>query len=244
MRPLKPVALAWMSALVFSACGGQDAPQSGVLVVPFELGNGRTCEDLGVVAIRAELDGGDFVEEADCEAGQVRFDHLMPGRYAVVLYGLDDDNVEVMDTLVSGPQPIQVVGNDTTVVYDPPLSLTSAPAKLELRWSFGFSSCGGASIEGFAIAAWRADGSALLMESDLPCDLAGDGRGQYRLVPDLDRELSGDEVGEVEVQPHDSEGFPVGESTTFVFESPGRGQRIQLSLECTEAGCAGTGVPD
>lgn len=243
MRSLNLIALAcFMVGL--GACAGEDSPESGVLVVPFELGNGRSCEELGVVAIRAELDGGDFIEEADCEAGQVRFDHLMPGRYAVVLYGLDDDDIEVMDTLVAGPQPIQVVGNSTTVVYDPPLALTSAPAKLELRWTFGFGSCEGASIEGFKIAAWRADGSALLMESDLPCGLSGDGRGQYRSVPDLDRELSGDEVGEVEVQPHDSEGFPIGDSTTFTFEAPGRGQIIQLSLQCNEAGCDGSGMVD
>jgi hypothetical protein len=91
---------------------------------------------------------------------------------------------------------------------------------------------------------WRADGSALLMETDVPCELAGDGRGQYRPVPDVDREVSGDEVGEVEVQPHNAEGFPIGDSTTFIFDAPGRGQIIKLSLECNEGGCDGAGVPD
>src|SRR5262245_9198900 len=123
MRSLKVLALACWSVGLLAACSEEAAPQSGVLVVPFELGTGRTCEELGVVAVRAELDNGDFVEEADCELGQVRFEHLMPGRYVAVLYGLDAHDVEVMDSLAIGQKPIQVVGNSTTVAYDPPLAL-------------------------------------------------------------------------------------------------------------------------
>lgn len=241
MRSLMLVTLmSWLLA----GCASEEAPSTGVLVVPFELGNQRTCDELGIVAIRAELDGADFVEEADCEAGQVRFAHLLPARYEVVLYGLDDDDVAVMDSLANGPQGIDVVGNDTTVVFDPPLGLTSAPAKLALRWSFGFSTCDAAGIEGFSIAAWRADGSALLMESDLPCAMPGEGLDQYRAVPDVERELSGEELGEVEIQPHDAKGFPIGMPATFKFGSPGAGGEVQLSLECSTSGCEGSGEPD
>jgi hypothetical protein len=241
MRSLMLVVLmSWLLA----GCASDEEPRTGVLVVPFELGNQRTCEELGIVAVRAELDGGDFVEEADCEAGQVRFAHLMPARYEVVLYGLDADDQAVMDSLANGPRGIHVVGNDTTVVFDPPLGLTSAPAKLELRWSFGFATCEGAGIEGFSIAAWRADGSALLMETDLPCDMPGEGRDQYREVPDVERELSGEELGEVEIQAHDEKGFPIGEAATFKFTAPGAGGEVQLSLECDTGGCNGSGKPD
>jgi hypothetical protein len=241
MRSLMLVVLmSWLLA----GCASEEAERTGVLVVPFELGNQRSCEELGIVAVRAELDDGDFVEESDCAAGQVRFAHLMPARYEVVLYGLDDDDVAVMDSLANGPQGIHVVGNDTTVVFDPALGLTSAPAKLALRWSFGFGTCEGAGIEGFSIAAWRADGSALLMESDLPCEMPGEGRDQYRAVPDLDRELSGEELGEVEIQAHDAKGFPIGQPATFAFSAPGAGGEVELSLECSTSGCTGNGAPD
>lgn len=246
MRSLKYVASValTLSASSLAGCGGEDLPGAGVLVVPFELGNQRTCDELGIVAVRGELgDDGDFIEEVECEAGELRFTHLNPGRYNVTLYGLNEDDVPVMDSLVSGPQTIQVVG-DTTVVFDPPLGLTSAPARLQLRWTFGFSTCESASIEGFSIAAWRADGSALLMESEVACGRPGEGREQYRTVPDLDRELSGSEVGEVEVQPHDRQGFAIGDPITFKFKTPGPGAEIKLSLDCNEGGCDGTGTPD
>lgn len=245
MRSLKYVASValTLSASSLAACGADDSAGAGVLVVPFELGNQRTCDELGIVAVRGELDDGDITEEVECDAGELRFVQLNPGRYNVTLYGLNEDDVPVMDSLAVGPQTIQVV-SDTTVVFDPALKLTSAPARLQLRWTFGFSTCESASIQGFAIAAWRADGSALLMESEVACGMAGEGREQYRTVPDLERELSGSEVGEVEIQPHDRQGFAIGDPATFKFATPGPGAEIKLSLECDEGGCAGTGTPD
>lgn len=246
MRSLKHVASVALTlwAVSLAGCASDELGSSGVLIVPFELGNRRSCEDLGIVAIRGELDDGDYIEEVDCDAGELRFAHLEPGRYKVTLYGLDDDDTPVMDSLGAGPQAIQVVGDGTTVVFDPAIGLTSAPARLLLRWSFGFSTCDAASIAGFAVAAWRADGSALLMESEIACSVAGQGRDQYRLVPDLGRELSGSEVGEVEIQPHDLEGFAIGDATTFSFEAPGPGAEIKLSLSCDSGGCTGSGEPD
>lgn len=233
-----------LSASSLAGCGGQDGPGPGVLVVPYVLGNGRSCEELGIIAIRGELDDGDFVEEVDCEAGELRFSHLDPGRYKVTLYGLNGDEIPVMDSLAAAPRAIQVVGDGTTVVFDPPLGLTSAPARLQLRWSFGFSTCEAASIAGFSISAWREDGSALLMQTELRCDMAGEGREQYRLVPDLGRELSGKELGEVEIQPRDRKGFSIGSSTTFTFPAPGPGAEVKLSLSCDASGCKGSGSPD
>jgi len=245
MRSLKYVASValTLSASSLAACGSEETADTGVLVVPFELGNQRSCEELGIVAIRGELDNGDLIEEVECDAGELRFERIDPGRYKVTLYGLDEDDVPAMDSLGDGPRSIQVV-SDSTVVFDPPLGLTSAPARLQLRWSFGFSTCESASIEGFAIAAWRAYGSALLMESEIACGTAGEGRDQYRVVPDLERELRGAEVGEVEVQPHDNQGFAIGDATTFTFEAPGAGAEIKLSLACEEGGCEGSGIPD
>lgn len=246
MRSLKYVASValTLSASSLAGCGSEESTETGVLVVPFTLGNQRTCEELGIVAVRGELGDGEYVEEVDCEAGEVRFEHLAAGRYMVTLYGLDLGDVPVMDSLADGPQPIQVIGEKTTVVFDPALGLTSAPARLSLRWDFGFSTCEAASIDGFSIAAWRADGSALLMEGDIACATPGEGRGQYRVVEDLERELSGAEVGEIEIQPHDAQGVAIGDPLTFTFDAPGPGADIKLSLECDEGGCDGSGTPD
>jgi hypothetical protein len=229
---------------MLAGCGGEDAPEAGVLVVPFELGNQRDCSDLGVVAVRAEIDGGERSEEADCEAGNVRFDLLMPDSYEVALYGIDLDGVAIMDSLETGPHVMHVVGDGTTVVADPALKLTASPAKLKLRWDFGFGTCDSAGVASFAITAWRADGSKLLLDTEIPCDMEGEGREQYRTVPDLDRDLSGDEVGEVGVQPYDVNGLPLGDPMTFIFDAPGAGRSVQLSIACDGGGCEGSGRPD
>ena len=237
----------WLGVLLAVAgigCGAEDDPDIGMLVVPYELGNARDCESLGIVAVRAELDGGDYVEESDCDDGEVRFTLLPPGRYEAVVYGLDERGVAVMDSLVDGPAAIDVVGGGTTVVFDPPIVLTAAPAQLKLRWQFGFGSCESAAIDRFGVTAWRSDGSELLMMTDVACEMPGEGRGQYRSVPDDERELSGDELGEVEIQPYDEHELAVGDPVVFGFDSPGPGGEVRLSLDCDVGGCDGTGMAD
>jgi hypothetical protein len=241
-RSIGVLALGCFSAL--SGCSDGGGKDTGVLVVPYELGNRRDCAELEIVAVRADLDDGSFSEETGCEAGELRFNLLEPGRYDVVLYGLDEDGVEVMDSLADGPLPVDVVGGGTTVIFDPAIKLTAAPAKLDLRWDLGFGSCESAAIGSFGVVAWRGDGSDLLMETELDCETPGEGAGQYRRVPDEERELAGEELGEVEVQAYDENGIAMGEPVTFLFESPGAGGKVQLSLRCDEGGCRGSGSPD
>jgi hypothetical protein len=232
--------------LIAGVLGGcaEDEPRNGVLVVPFKLGNGRSCEDLGIVAVRGELNGGEYEEEIDCSAGQVRFTLLPAGRFEVTLYAIDDDGFVVMDSLTDATTDIDVVGGGTTVVFDPAVKLTASPAQMKLRWQFGFGSCESSQIDRFAIAAWREDGSELLMESEIACDVPGEGRGQYRLVPDLERELSGDELGEIEIQPIDVNDLSAGDPVVFDFEPPGPGREVKLSLTCNTSGCEGSGALD
>jgi hypothetical protein len=236
----------WLGVL-FAAmalgCGAESGPDTGVLVVPYELGNARDCESLGIVGVRVELDNGDYAE-TDCDAGEVRFNLLDPGRYDVIVYGLDDEGVAVMDSLEAGPTSIDVIGSHTTVIVDPAVRLTAAPAQLKLRWEFGFGSCEAAAIERFGISAWRSDGSELLMTTEVSCAMPGEGRDQYRVVPDEERELSGDELGEVEIQPYDGHDLPIGEPVIFGFDSPGPGRDVRLSLTCDVGGCEGSGLAD
>jgi hypothetical protein len=233
-----------LCAAPLASCGGSDDRDTGVLVTPYELGNHRDCASLGVTTVRAELDDGRYIVEADCDADQVRFNLLEPGNYDVVVYGLDAAGWPVMDSLVDGPRSIDVVGDGTTVVVDPPLKLTAAPAKLQMRWGLGFGTCESTAIDSFGVTAWRGDGSDLLMETELSCDMAGEGSAQYRAVPDEERELRGDELGEVDIQPYDKDGIAVGDPITFKFASPGAGRQVKLSLNCDAGGCTGTGKPD
>jgi hypothetical protein len=245
MRPNRTVRwllIACVAAL--AGCGAHDKKDTGVLVVPYELGNHRECADLGITTVRAELDQGDYVEEADCDAGQVRFNLIDPGNHEVVVYGLDKHDVPVMDSLADGPVKVDVVGGDTTVVVDPALKLTAAPAKLELRWAFGFGTCESTAIDHFGISAWRSDGSDLLMETAVDCTMPGEGHGQYRIVPDMERDLSGDELGEVDVQAYDKDMIAIGEPVTFMFVAPGAGGAVKLSMNCDDGGCKGSGAAD
>jgi hypothetical protein len=236
-------ALAVISGLGL-ACGGKNDPQAGVLVVPYELGNHKDCSSLGVKVVRAELDDPMFVEEALCDSGEVRFEQVPPGSYHVRLFGIDRSGIAVMDSLQERDLGVNVVGNGTTVVADPAIMLTAAPARLMLRWNFGFGTCDSAGVDRFAVTAWRSDGSALLLDTEVSCKLVGQGAEQYRSVPDLQRQLAGDELGEVNIQPLDKNGVEMGQPTTFNFAAPGPGHNVMLSVTCSEGGCKGSGTLD
>ena len=234
-------ALGWLS--VGAGCASGDT-SSGTLVVPFELGNHRSCDALGVKTVRAELDDGMFSEEAPCTNGQIRFRDLPAGSYHVRLYGVDDSGVSIMDNLQTGEVVVSVVGNDTTVVTQPAVTLTAAPAQVLLRWNFGFGTCNGIGVDRFAVKVWRSDGDELLLDASVPCESEGDGPDQYRKVVDRMRQLGGGETGEITVQPLDRTGVKVGEPVLFHFDPPGAGRSIKLSLNCLEGSCSGSGQPD
>ena len=241
---------AWVSIAVSGLLAGagcakdEHADTSGVLVVPFALGNHKACDELGVTAVRIALDDGEYSEEAPCDEGQVRFTGVPSGRYDLIAYGVDERGVPVMDSLATGPLAVDVIGEHTTIVIEPAVTLTAAPAKLLLRWELGFGSCESANLDGFQVSAWRADGGELLMESEVSCGMPGDGAQQYRLIPDEMRQLSGEAVGEAQVQPLDVNGVAVGDPVSFTFESPGPGGKVKLSVSCDESGCQGSGQAD
>ena len=148
-----------------------------------------------------------------------------------------------MDSLAS-EVVLDVVGEGTTIVADPAVKLSAAPAQLLLRWDLGFGTCESAAIDAFLVTAWRQDGSELLLDLELPCSMSGEGVEQYRPVPDPSRQLSGDELGEVTIQAFDPSGVAVGDPAVFLFDTPGPGRPVKLSLECDLGGCEGTGQPD
>lgn len=224
----------------FAACLDPDDTR-GTLIVPFELGNKRDCDTLGVESVRGELGDGKYVDEVRCEQGELRFANVREGSYRLRVFGYDDDDVAIMDSLQGDDLTMNVVGDGTTVVADRAVKLTSAPARLKLRWSFGFGTCKSAGIGAFAVTVWRNDGSDLLLEDELDCENVGtEDDGYYRQVPDERRLLMGTEMGEVSVQPLDSNGDEFGAPLTYKFSAPGPGREIKLSLKCDEDACWGT----
>jgi hypothetical protein len=233
--------LAAVAAL--GGCAAATGSDSGALVVPYDFGKSRDCTTMGVQSVRAELNSGEMVE-ASCKRGRVRFDALEPGAYTVVMYGLDANGTAVVDSLSSGPVPVDVVGGNARVVVDPPIQLVPAPAKLKLRWTFGFGSCQSDEIDGFTVTAWHIDGTTELVVTNLPCATPGDRPERYRLVPDLGRTLAGEQLGAVDVQAYDESALAIGDRVAFSFAPPGPGGEILLSIRCDEGGCQGSGEPD
>jgi hypothetical protein len=148
------------------------------------------------------------------------------------------DNHEDDETVVS------VSGGEVTSEHQTAVTLTAAPAHLLVRWTFGFTTCRGASIENFAIKVWLAGGDDLLLSQTLPCALEGRGKDQYREIDDPQRRLSGDQAGEVTVQALDKTGVNVGPAAVFKYKAPGAGRDIRISVQCDQGACTGNGKPD
>jgi hypothetical protein len=212
-----------------------DEPSEGTLVVPFELGNRRSCKSFGVKEVRGELNDGDYIEEVSCDLGEVRFRNVKAGTYRVRLFGLDQDGVAVMDNRQDNDTALHVIGDGTTVEADRPIKLTASPAHLFLRWSFGFGSCKSASIDRFAIEVWRDDGGELLLETEVDCETDGEGPEGYRQV--TDDGLASEQVGEVSVQPLDEGGEELGDPVLFELDSPSTGRDIELTFNCVQSVC-------
>lgn len=248
MMPQRARWMGWLVTLTagvtaFAACADTDAAR-GQLVVPFVLGNGRTCGDLGIETVEADLDEGFFVEMTDCADGQVSLQDVPIGAYNVVLVGRDKLGVPVLDSAAGDSVRVDVLPGISTTI-EPDVLLTAAPARLFLRWGFDFSDCETEGIDHFVVRAWHMDGSRLLSEHTLACDMPGEGSGRYRTVEDLERTLVGDVFGQVSVQPSDDQGRAIGESLSFTFEPPGPGYPVYLSLtDCASSGCESSGKLD
>ena len=233
--------------MLVGGCGGSDSKSSassGTLVVPFQLGNNRSCDDAGVSYVVAELGNTDYVQEAPCENGQVRFLNVPAGSYEIKISAFDEEDVEVMDNHESSDGMVDVEGDNRTSEHEPAVTLTSAPAHLLVRWTFGFTTCKGASIDHFSIKAWRGGGDDLLVSKSLACNAEGSGKDQYRTIDDPDRRFSGEQAGEVTVQALDKEDVNVGPAAVFKYKAPGAGHDVRVSVECDQGACKGSGKPD
>ncbi len=229
-----------IACVFLASCKGEE---SGSLQLSFQLGSGKSCDEFGIERVEAILtnDGDDYDETVSCDKGEIRFNDVEPGTYNLKLFGYDSDRVAVKD---SESQKTTVKSGETTTI-EQSIRLLDSPAKLKVRWDFDFSDCKTEGIGGFYITAFSSDGSDVLFDQqNTLCDSEPDDDDGYHTIPDPDRDLKGDDFGEVEIQPYDANSAPLGDAITFTFDSPGPGGEIKLSLSCDDTGCVSSGEPD
>jgi hypothetical protein len=219
----------------------------GSLVVSYTLGNNKTCAELGIEELRAELvqgpEGATTVSSSEivpCASDpEIIFENLEPGIYSLIVSAHDTQGVATLDNLgqPATERAIEIFEAAETSVD---AELTARPAQLEIAWRLGvdgFSNCASEGISSLRVTAYQVGGTSVLLDTQLDCELASDGDNGYRQVPDPDRELNGDLLAEVGIQPLDAAGAPVGEAVDFMFDPVGPGYSVQLNIECTAAGC-------
>jgi hypothetical protein len=234
--------------LGLAGCPGDD-DSHGTLVVPFKLGNDRmSCGDFGVKVVVGELGDGKYTDEVKCEAKELRFDNVPAGEYKIRVFGYesydyDDHSDAIMDSLQTDDLEMSVIGDGTTVIAGRKVMLTSSPAHLLVRWSFGYGTCKSVGVSKFVVSAWRNGGSELILEDTLECENVGDSDDSYyRQLRDPDRRMTGDDDGEITIQPLDRDGSEIGEGLNADFKGPGPGKDIQISVKCDEDNMSKAGV--
>lgn len=242
---LTPITCLLLVATSVTAC--QDDTGPGSVVIPVTLGNEKSCTELGIATLFATL-GEDDEEQTPCldASREIRFDGIPAGRYPLYVAGRNDAGVATMDSGATENLSVEVIGDGATVRLESPVRLTDAPAHLWIRWSFDFSSCDNAGIQTFRLTAFEEGGSSYLLDHQVACKVERDpATNYYYPVPDPDRVVKGNLLGEVALQPLDKGGLAIGPAVTFAFPPPGPGHDIRLSLtQCGTTGCMGTGTPD
>ncbi|KIG12387.1 hypothetical protein DB30_01509 [Enhygromyxa salina] len=243
--PLAAVLGVGLAASSLLGCAPDKGP--GSLVVSYVLGNSKTCAELGIEDMRAELVQGPadnttvvYSEDLPCAAdSDIIFEGLEPGIYSLVVEGYDSNGVATLDNL-GEPASARAVEIFEAAETSTDVSLTARPAKLEIAWRLGvggFGNCGSEGIDRLRITAYQVGGSTELLQTELDCELTSDGNNGYRTVPDPERALNGALLGEVGIQPLSASGSPVGTAAKFTFMPVGAGYPVRLNIECSAAGC-------
>ena len=238
------LALPVLLALV-GGCGPDKGP--GGLDITYVLGNNKTCDEVNVDRLSAELiptgedtEGQTEVrEDLACSAdGTIVFEGITPGLYNLEVIAYDAGDVPIFDNLgQSGTERRIEIFEAATAETES--ELTARPVDFGVAWALGpngLSNCAGVGIDNFEISAFQAGGGTVLLETTLDCELTGEDDG-YRTIDDPMRTLNGTLFGEVGIQAHASDGSNVGDPVTFMFDPVGPGYPVKLAIECTELGC-------
>lgn len=227
------------------ACAPDKGP--GSVVIDFELGNAKSCADLGIDRLKFTVYQGsideptvEYEDDMLCSDGTrtTTIESIEPGLYSVVGFGYDSADVATFDNQ-GQPEVERRVEIFEAAQTPVDVELTARPAQLEIAWRLGdggFANCASVGIDRFEITAYEQDGGTVLLETVLDCELAGNENG-YRLIDDPDRVLNGLRFGEVGIQPLDASGADVGTGAAFIFEPVGHGYPVRLRIECTIDEC-------
>lgn len=237
-----------LSVLGLSSCGGDDPP--GSLIVPFEIGAGVQCTTFGVTEVTVTLKtmsaSGGIAEEiasevVPCDDRQAEFTGLAAGRYEVVATGVDTAGVVIVDNGGKKKPDIAEVTSGAENTADV-VNMSATPAQIHVRWTLngGFGQCSDVPATGFVVGAYDNGGASLLHEYVFDCDPDEPAVGGYNIVVDEDRDVEGDEVDLITVNPVDAMGKSVvATKLSFAMMPPGHGRIIKLTaaLDCTMSPC-------
>jgi hypothetical protein len=245
LRLLSSTSCALLALTVLSGCPDKGP---GELTVTYVLGNDKTCEEVGVDSVRAKLtiEGTErYSEDVDCSVGEIVIDEIEPELYDVEVLAYDDAGVAILDNLGNPLSERRVeIFEASSASHE--AELDARPSVLKVRWRLGdegFGNCASVGIDRFVVKAFEVGGSALLLEDTIDCEEGGDPMG-YREVPDPERLLNGTLFGEVGIQAQDASGADVGAAATFVCDPVGAGYPVELTIECSDVECTGSGTVD
>lgn len=239
MRITFSASLLCLTAFVAPACGG-DEP-SGSLIVPFVIGADVPCSTVGVTEVTVQLtsrpqDGGEpqtFEETVACDDKQAVFASLDAGRYDVVAKGVDAEGVVVVDNGGKDPVDTAEVTSGAENTADT-VSMSTTPATVEVRWSIGggFVQCSSIPTTEFRVSLFEDGGANQLHSHTFKCDDMGDAMG-YHLVLDEGRDIKGDQLELIKIEPLDAKGVVNGMAASFTITPPGNGRTLKVSTNVT-----------
>jgi hypothetical protein len=233
-----------LASMALVGCKDDGGP--GTLSVQFVLGNDKQCSEVDVESIRVVLSRGDeelYDETVPCADGVVEIDGIEPKVYDLLVEGIDAEGFATFDNLGT-PEAERKIEIFEGSLFEQSVDLTARPADVGVRWTLGVTNCTGAGIDRFRIRVFEVGGANLMLEEEIDCEATGEGTEGYRWLPDPDRVLNGSLVGEVGVVPLDATGTMIGGQVPFAFDPVGAGHPVKLTVECNDAFCTGSGVPD
>ncbi len=232
---------------VFAAGACNSSTPTGALTIPFEIGAGIDCGALNVENVRVTLltiggtTAGEPVDDVTvaCSTGEATFTTVPAGKYNVLAQGLapDAEEIIVVDNFSSLDTVVEVLeGQDFRTNT---IKMFPTPAKLQIRWSLGFQTCGSVPLDTLEVLTYKNGGTAPLLMGAFACDAPSDA-GDYRTLPDPDRDLEGASFDTIEINPRDAMGNMIGDKLVYnLVNPPGAGRTVNLSftIECTDATC-------
>jgi len=244
---LSTACLPLLTALALAGC----TQDPGNVEIPFSIGaSSVTCETANVATVEMTLteisdEGGEdpleYQGSAPCTDGSVTFTGIAASNYEVAARGASSEGLTTWDN--QGPDSLKKVealaGQDVTTDE---VRLTPTPARILVRWELTKGGaqvqCSGVETKQFQISAFDEDGfNTLLIADAVDCD-AEQAESPYHVIPDPDRDLAGDRLAQIDIIPQNSQGDPVGPSSTVILDQPpGFGVSVKIVVKCVDDEC-------